>query len=243
MQQRRHLKLGEIVAEYRSGKLGEELAGEWAAALVFRPPALVLAWALQATPVSPTMVTLAGLLTLPLMVLAAALLAPGPAMALIVGLACLFMILDCADGTLARIAGKTSKLGHYADFAADICYRLVFYAAAGAVLARHPTAAGGWLAAGGLAMALVSAWLMCFARLCRVYAELRLPLPAPEAEGSRSGWLVCFVSGLDGLAPLLAAAAWATGLPQAFLVWILLYALLDLGHTQFGIIARLRASP
>lgn len=242
MQERQKLTFGQVVADYRAHKLPEELSGEWAAALLFRPPALVIAWALQVTPVSPSMVTLAGLLTLPLMLLSACMLSTGAALASVVALACIFMILDCTDGTLARITGKTSRLGHYADFTVDICYRLVFYGTAGFLLARHPGLPQGWLAAAGLPLALVSAWLMSFARLCRVYAELRFPEPPQQSPAgtARPGWVVGFVSGLDGLVSLLAAAAWALAVPQAFFLWIAFYALLDVGHTQYGIITRLR---
>ena len=148
------VSLSRIIADHRTLKLQEEFSTEWAVAILYRPVALVVAWALQGTPVTPLMVTLAGLLCLPAMALAALLMAPAAAMSCVVALALVFMVLDCADGSLARITNRTSSLGQYADAATDICYRVVFYGAAGWVLARHPAAAGSWVAAGGFALLL-----------------------------------------------------------------------------------------
>lgn len=238
--------LAEVFRDHHAAKFREEFATEWAAALLWRPPALVMAWALQATPVTPNMLTLAAFCCLPLMAIAAALLAPGAALAAAAVLAILFMILDCADGTLARITGRTSRLGQYADTAGDLCYRVVFYGSAGLALAQHPALGGSWLAGGGLPLALFSAWMMTFARLCRIYVELRFPAAhgdALDTGPSRLGLLANAVSGFDGLMPLAAAAAWLLAMPQAFFVWILLFALLDLGYTQWTIFASLGRKP
>lgn len=236
------LGLAQIIRNHRDTKLAEELSTEWAMAVLYRPPALLIAWACQYLPVTPTMITVCGILLLPLMALAAALLTPGVALAVVAGLAMLFMILDCADGTLARITGQTSRLGQYLDTTADLAYRAVFYGAAGYVLARHPEA-GPWLAGAALPLALAAAWLMLFARLCRVYAELRFPPPTPIVESPPPGMGIAgFVSGLDGLFPLLALAAWLANMPAAFLWWILAYGIADAVYTQAAILRRLRGA-
>lgn len=239
----RNLSLREVVADYRAAKFREEFGSEWAAALIYRPPALVIAWALQSAPVTPTMVTVAGLLCLPPMALAAGLLAPAQGLALIVALAIAFMVLDCADGTLARITARSSSLGQFADFAGDICYRLVFYGSIGWVMGHHPALAGSWLTTGGLPVALVAAWMMSFARLCRTYVELRFPPPggktAPPAPSTMDR-IAGFVSGLDGLMPLFAAAGWLLDAPALFFAWLVLFAALDLGDTLVTIIGDLR---
>lgn len=233
--------LGQIIADHRREILGNEIATEWAMALLYRPPGLLLAWALQRSSLTPLTVTLMGVACLPAMAAAAVWLSPGPALAVIVCLAIAFMIFDCADGSLARLKQMTGGLGQYSDFAADICYRFVFYGAAGFVLAQHPALQTGWLAAAGFPLALGSAWLMTFARLCRIYAELRFPATAGEArpQPKRMDFVEAFVSGLDGLVPLIAAAAWIFDVPGAFFIWILIYALLDVVNTQLSIISRL----
>ncbi|WP_421693111.1 CDP-alcohol phosphatidyltransferase family protein [Aestuariivirga sp.] len=237
--------LGQIFADHGALKLREEFATEWAVAIFYRPVALVLTWMLQHTSVTPIMVTLAGLAALVGMSVAAAFLAPQAAITAVVVLACAFMILDCADGPLARLRNEAGGLGQYADFAADICYRLVFYGAAGWVLAQHPSIAPPWLAAAGFPIALGSAWMMTFARLCRVYAELRFPAPPSQEPRCLSllGVIEGFISGLDGMVPFIAAAAWISGHPQAFFIWVFLYGILDVINTQAGIIGRLRKLP
>ena len=242
MTKRQKLTLAQVLADHRAVKLREEFTTEWAISVLYRPPALVLAWALQGTPVGPTMITLAGLLTLPMMVLAAALLPANTAILYLIALAAVFMILDCADGTLARITGRSTSLGQYADFASDVCYRIVFYGAAGWVLTRHPALAGHWLSVAGFPLALFSAWMMTFARLCRVYAELRFPRISaePPRKTSAFGAVAGFISGLDGLVPLVAAGAWQFAAPQSFFLWVFCYAALDVANTQFSIITDLR---
>jgi len=237
------LGLSQIIRNHRETKLAEEFSTEWAMAVLYRPPALLIAWACQYLPVTPVMVTIAAALLLPLMVLAAAFLPPAMALIVVAALACLFMILDCADGTLARITGQTSQLGQYLDTMADLAYRIVFYGAAGYVLARHP-AASPWLSAAALPLALIAAWLMTFARLCRVYAELRFPPPGKHEEEKPQPRmdLAGFISGLDGLFPLFALAAWVMAAPAAFLWWILAYALADAIYTQIAIVKRLRGA-
>lgn len=239
----RQYSLAQIFADHRALKLREEFSTEWAVAVLYRPMALVLTWALQHTPVTPTMITATGLCLFPAMVAAAALLPPGAALGVVVILACAFMILDCADGPLARLRNEASMAGQYADFAADIFYRFVFYGTAGWILAQHPGLSPAWLAGGGLALALGSAWMMTFARLCRVYAELRFPEPGPPPPPppSVASAVEGFVSGLDGLIPLIAAGAWVLDIPGAFYGWIFAYGAADLVNTQAGIIRRLRS--
>ena len=234
------LGLSQIIRNHRETKLAEEFSTEWAMAVLYRPPALLIAWACQYLPVTPSMVTAAAVLLFPVMALAAAVLPPAMAMIAVAALACLFMILDCADGTLARITGQTSQLGQYFDTTADLAYRFVFYGAAGWILAQHP-AASPWLSKAAFPLALTSAWMMTFARLCRVYAELRFPPPPKREEKKRQPRMDAagFISGLDGLFPLFALAAWLLQAPATFLWWILAYALADLVYTQAGLFQRL----
>ncbi len=237
------LGLSQIVRTHRDIKLAEEFNSEWAIAVLYRPPALVIAWACQYLPVTPTMITAAALVLLPAMALAAALLPPATALAAVAALAVAFMILDCADGTLARITQRTSRFGQYLDTTADLAYRLLFYGAAGWIMEQHP-ASGPWLSQAGFPLALISAWMMTFARLCRVYAELRFPSPESGRQDKPCIRMdvAGFISGLDGLAPLFALAAWHLQAPAAFLWWIFAYALADLVYTQIAIVQRLRGA-
>lgn len=236
--------LSQVLADYKSAKFPEEFATEWAAVVLYRPLAIPLAWALQYGPVSPMAVTFAGLLCLPGMVLCAGLLPAAVAMTAVVVLAMVFMVLDCVDGTLARITNRTSREGRYADFASDVAYRLVFYGSAGFLLQQYSTPESGWLAAGSLPAALVSAWLMTFARLCRVYAELHFSRPS-QGESTQQSWRVGvagFISGLDGLMPLVAGVAWLTGMAAVFIVWAALFAIMDFVYTQARVLQLLRES-
>lgn len=109
--------MAEGIAEiYRRSKKPRDLWwNEWVA----RPPAAVLVYLLKGTPLTPNQVTFLSLLV--------ALIGygvfvgwrsywGGVAGALLVELA---FILDCTDGQLARIKGKTSAVGGYLDFLMD----------------------------------------------------------------------------------------------------------------------------
>lgn len=86
---------------------------------VCRPPAAVLVYLLRRTPVTPNQVTFLSLLV-SLLSGAALLLWPTAAgLWLAAGLIYLAFVLDCVDGQLARITGKSSAVGAYLDFLAD----------------------------------------------------------------------------------------------------------------------------
>lgn len=86
---------------------------------VCRPPAAVLVYLLRATPVTPNQVTFlslfVSLLSAATLVLWRERLGLGVAAALVY----LAFVLDCVDGQLARITGRTSEVGSYLDFLVD----------------------------------------------------------------------------------------------------------------------------
>ena len=233
-------RLSAIVSDYRRDKLREELASEWAVALVYRPLALVVSWVLSGTAVRPNQITLAGLALLPAMMAAAWFLSGFASLAVIAGLAVAFLVADCVDGTIARLKGAESRLGRYLDASADLLFRAVAYGSFGLAMQRAGVA--GIAAFGPFALALIAAWLALFARTCREYSNTRFALPA-TARARPWNWpdyLTAALSGIDSLFPFLALAAWLAGWPQAFIWWILIFSLLDLFATQRAILAGLR---
>lgn len=215
-----------IVADYREQKLKEELTSDWGSVVFYRLPAFIVAWAAAPLGVTPTQLTVAGALLVPLMALAAWFMAPAPAMIVITLLALLFNVLDCADGTLARATATSSLSGRYLDFAVDLLYRIAAYASLGLIADRSwPGAAFPWVAVG-----LCCGLQATYARVNRIYAGEILPdVPPTGAPAKRSAFDVVFslLSGIDTLLPLIAFLAWEAGLLRAALIWFLLYTFAD----------------
>ena len=106
---------------------------------------------LTATPVTPNHLTTARLLS---GVAAAALVAAGAAPWTIIGCALFLisMLLDRADGELARLSGKTSAFGHRLDLWADaVCDTLIVLALG---IAQRDGVFGGWAVPMGAIAAL-----------------------------------------------------------------------------------------
>lgn len=223
------VRFSEILADYRAEKLKDELKSDWGSAVFYRLPAFALASVAARLGLTPNQLTLAAMVLIPAIALSAWGLAAAPAMLAITGLAILFNILDCADGTLARATGTGSLRGRYRDFASDILYRNTAYASYGLV-ADHiwPGASVPWLAVG-----LCCGILATYARVNRLYAEKLFAAQPPEGAAAarrRTGpFDIAFslLSGLDTLLPLIAFAAWSAGVLWAALVWFLLYTLGD----------------
>ncbi|WP_290545752.1 CDP-alcohol phosphatidyltransferase family protein [Aestuariivirga sp.] len=231
------VSLASIVADYRANKLRDELVGDWGSVVFYRLPASTLAWAAATLGITPTQLTAAGALMVPLIALSAWFLQPATAMAVVVALALMFNVLDCADGQLARATGTSSLSGRYLDFATDIAYRTTAYASLG-LIADHiwPGAAFPWLAVG-----LCCGFLATYARLNRIYAgglwaEVLEPQQPPGAPGKHKAFDTVFsvLSGLDTLLPLLAFLAWTAGLLWAAMIWFLLYTLGDAAVEVIG---------
>lgn len=228
-----------IVADYRAHKLKDELATDWGSVVFYRWPAFVLAWAAAPRGITPTQLTAAGALMVPLIALSAWFLAPSQAMVAVLLLGLLFNVIDCADGTLARATGTSSVSGRYLDFATDIAYRVTTYASLG-LIADHvwPGAAFPWVAVG-----LCCGLLGIYARVNRIYADglwaetmPETTEPKPAAPGRRTGFDMAFsfLSGLDTLLPLLAFLAWAAGLLWLAMIWFLLFTLGDAAVEVIG---------
>lgn len=217
---------------YAAEKASEEWHGEWGAALLYRPLAILVAPLLLRLKVrasSVTIVSLLAALSLPLLALTAGLV-PVALTAMLVA------VLDCLDGTIARASLTISRAGHYLDFVTDIVFRACLYAAIGLM-------AGGtapdWLQPWALPLAILAALLAIAARLCRVYAEhLAGSAPYGRSAGGVARFLFSAVSGLDPLLPLLLLAAGAAGMLGWLVLWLVAYSALDFVYTQIAILAR-----
>lgn len=111
---------------------------------VCRPPAAVLVYLLRSTPVTPNQITFLSLFTS--LLSAAALLLWRDRLGLGVAAALIYLafVLDCVDGQLARITGRTSEVGSYLDFLVDELKAVTLIAAGAGRLAwlGEPALAG-----------------------------------------------------------------------------------------------------
>lgn len=215
-----------IVADYRETKLKEELETDWGSVVFYRVPGFAVAWSMARLGATPNQLTLAGMVLIPSMALAAWFLPPQQAVPVVTVLALAFNVLDCADGPLARALNRSSLSGRYMDAAADIFYRNTAYACYGVIADRiWPGAAFPWLAVG-----LCCAVLVTYARVNRLYGEKLFPKSTETGRPRRrNAFDVAFsiLSGFDTLLPVIAFVAWEGGMLWAALVWFLLYTLGD----------------
>jgi phosphatidylglycerophosphate synthase len=217
----------------------EEARSDWAYVVFYRPASVALAWALARTAVTPMAVTLAGGFSIPLMI-AAAILLPATVAVPVVGLVgYLGGLLDCVDGDLARLVGRTSWIGRYVDFQIDVVRWAVLFVAVGHAADRASDGSGLWLG-----LAALAAWLRLFARAARDYRGATLGRdPQAASAPTRPSVAVLgtmFVAGLDGLLPIFLGAGWLFGLGGGVVMLPLGLAVLDAVTTQHANIRRYR---
>lgn len=107
----------EIVAIYRASKKSNDI--NWFTAHVARPPAAIVVYLAQRTPITPNQITF---LSVVVAAAACALWIAVPGYAALVAGALIFelsFVLDCADGQLARLRKQASPVGHLLDFLMD----------------------------------------------------------------------------------------------------------------------------
>jgi phosphatidylglycerophosphate synthase len=157
----------------------------------------------------------------------------------------IFCVLDCVDGDLARVTGRASRRGAYADFLTDIVYRVALYASIGLLVDRSPTAQA-LISIGegaGLATGLACALLAVAARACRLYVEAEgssaSPL-SPRAIDTSTSVAIAFLSGIDHLLPIGVLVFGAMGRLDWLLAYLFAYSLGDLVLTQGAAWRRLR---
>lgn len=226
-------------SEYRRDKLQAELRGDWAVAVFYRLPSMVLIVPLARLGIAPAAVTVAALV-LALAMLPAAFLPSMPLAGMaVVCLALAFQVLDCVDGGLARATGGTTIRGATFDFLVDMLQWGVLYASIGMLADRAGDGSAFWSAIG-----LAAGWSRLFARVVRdagERAETRTPVSAVEAkqgEMTFTGLILALLAGLSGLIPVLLAFALATGHLAALTLFLLVYGLADIAEGLIGILAR-----
>ncbi|NRG16650.1 hypothetical protein HPQ64_02990 [Rhizobiales bacterium] len=221
--------LGAFVGEYKANKLVEELKGNWANVIIHRAPAFLLAWLLARFGVSPLAATLLSLpvaLALPILALALPLKA---AVFWVFVAGYLFQVLDCADGSLARVTGRVTYLGGRIDFLIDMAQWGLLYVGIGILADRTLGGEGFWTA-----LAAVAAWLRLYGRTVRDAFADRADADAEKPATlslSPSALAIAFISGLSGLVPFLAFVAAVPSL-ASYAVWFLIvYSVLDVGDS------------
>jgi phosphatidylglycerophosphate synthase len=130
----------------------------------------------------------------------------------------LFLVLsnfiDHTDGELARISGKTSRLGHLYDLASDAVVTILLFFAMGVGVGGAASAALGALA--GSAIALIFFLRMRMEDLAGKSAARQASLGGFETEDVL--YLLPLVTLCDGVAPFLYAAS--IGAPL-FALWVI----------------------
>lgn len=230
--------LGLIADQFRT-RWREEAGSDWAYVVFYRPPSAVLAWGLAHTRATPMAVTLAGGVSIPLMIVVS-ILVPATLAVPIIGLvAYVGGLLDCVDGDLARLTGRTSWVGRYVDFQIDVVRWATLFVTVGHAADRAAGGGDGWFA-----VAVLAAWLRLFARAARDYRFGTLgrdakPAGAPPRP-SIAGLGRAFVTGLDGLLPIALGLGGLVGLGGWMLLLPLTMAILDAVTTQIANIRRYR---
>jgi phosphatidylglycerophosphate synthase len=233
--------IADVAAAY-APKFAHEVRTEWAIALVYRPFSFVLTPLFVALGASPSGVTLLGFacaLTLPWFATHA-----GEAAWIYVGvLGVVFCILDCVDGDVARVTGRVSRLGAYADFITDVVYRIALYSSIGLVLDRVGNASLPLAAYGddaGLVIGLACAVLAIVARACRLYVDAYERHRETARKSAPNNVAVAFLSGLDHLLPIGVLAFGVAGRLEWLLAYLFVYSLGDLVLTQRSVWRRLQ---
>lgn len=220
------LSFHQFHADLHSSACRDEARTSWAIFVLYRRPALPLAWGAARLGLRPMAITGAALvlaLSLPIQALFWPL---GWAVWAVVLGGALYQILDCTDGTLARVTGQSSQAGADMDFLVDMTQWAMLYTAIGILADRTLDTGGVWTA-----LALGAAWLRLMARVIRDRVAPPEP-PQPEFSAETAPDRIArFIGGLSGLLPFL--GLFGSGLGVA--VWILVaYALMDLADTLWS---------
>jgi phosphatidylglycerophosphate synthase len=219
--------LKKFFADYRANQYDEEILGDWGSALIYRPIGLTLAWLLSATRTTPNAVTAIAALLLPLMIVVATLCQPAAALAIVLVLAIIYQILDCTDGSLARMTGQTSVSGHYWDLVADLAYRGCIYVTVGYLADQiYP-----WpFPVNQMSCMALAAWFAALARLARMNLDRLAPPRIAEKSDQKAAaafTFYSFLSGMDTLFPLFVVVASAVDMLSFYLAWIVFYSFAD----------------
>lgn len=132
----------------------------------------------------------------------------------------LSMLLDRADGMLARLSGKMSKIGHYYDLISDsVCNAVIFI---GLGIGLRFTALGGWT----VALGFLAGFAVMFILGVVMWAEGQKGLRAAELpsmagfDAEDSTILIPIVVWLGWGLPLLYVSATVTPLFAVYFAWL-----------------------
>ena len=180
-----------------------------------------------ATGITPNAVTAVAALLLPIMIIAATLCQPAAALAIVLVLAIIYQILDCTDGSLARITGQASVSGHYWDLVADLAYRGCIYATVGYLADQiYPWS----FPVSQMSCMALAAWFAALARLARMNLERLAPRRIAEKSDQKAAaafTFYSFLSGMDTLFPLFVVIASAVDMLSFYIAWIVFYSFAD----------------
>jgi phosphatidylglycerophosphate synthase len=199
-------------------RLWAEMRSSWAIALLARAPSVPLTWIFARAGLSPMQVTGIGFalaLSLPLQ---AALLPLTLAVWAVAFSGWLFQVLDCVDGTLARLGRRTSKRGADADFLVDMTQWGLLYLSIGLLADRTLDTGAFWTA-----VACAAAWGRLLARVIR--DRLATPDTGQTAPLRLMDYPAAILAGISGLIAFFALLGPWIGLGVALLA---LYSLLDI---------------
>ena len=187
--------LREVFSDLKHEHILEERRGDWATALMFRLPSQFVAWFFLRLGWSPSMVTSVGFLTAVTIPFVALFLPLHLATWAIVILGAFFQMCDCADGTMARISGKSSILGADFDFLVDMFYYACLYISIGLIADRVLDTGYFWALMGAIALSA-----RYFARLVREQTKKHIGENKPGPIKLRDV-PTAFIAGLSGLIP------------------------------------------
>lgn len=186
--------LGQVVDANRN-TAREEWITNWSVFALYRRPGILLAWALLRTGATPNKVTAVSLILAVLMPIAAIVLPLSIAGSLVCVMAVAFQVLDCTDGSMARVTGQGSALGARYDFLVDMFQWGLLYCAIGILADRMVDGGTFWTMVG-----FAAAWLRLFARVCND----TVPDDEERAPDQDSAWtLMWALNGLSGLIPFM----------------------------------------
>ncbi len=228
-----HPTMREIAQDILTGRLRNDFYEYWSMALLYRMPSLPLVWVLLRIGASPVQVTLASLLLALSLPAQAAVwpLAFAPFAVFVSAVLC--QVMDCADGTLARLTGRASTAGRDLDFLVDMAQWGLLYVALGLITDRMAGGGFGWTA-----LAMTAAWARLMARVVRDrldgggIEETFAQPPKGVVE-----FVLVALAGMSGLIPFFALLGpW---LPWA-IVFLLIYGIADVLEGGVPLLARLK---
>lgn len=239
-----NFSIRDVINSYKSDKMHEELAGEWAAVALYRWLSFVITPLFLKTSLSATGVTFISVLitlTLPLAVFL-----PYPSTYIFIGfIGIIFNILDCVDGNMARITHNVTNLGQYSDFIADIIHRVFMYITLGLIIDNAIISSSYFRS---FEIAGISCLLAVIGRISRIYYESKFVTGESLPDKHRSSdhlkkaenMVFSFISGIDSLLPVFIIIAGYFNKLSFVLFWVFFYSCLDFLYSQFKIIRSLK---